>query len=203
MAVMVKLVKTSSNLIPPEDDVSQYTEDEIRDRIFGSKLVLVVEQMQLVTIWLIKACLLIMYARMTAILPQHKIVVATAYYVGVTFVSILLLYISAGLMRRDRSSWKSSTLLYGVGRSTSTGQYLQTRVRVKHLLQHVIANMLRTMLGSNESPYHQRRFQYQQRCYNPLYPLASSIQSAASEEEQDCSLRNLPHWRIHHRRSGS
>lgn len=91
MAVMVKLVKTSSNLIPPEDDVSQYTEDEIRDRIFGSKLVLVVEQMQLLTIWLIKACLLIMYNRMTTILPQHKIVVATAYYVGFTFVSHLLL----------------------------------------------------------------------------------------------------------------
>ncbi|OAL55782.1 hypothetical protein IQ07DRAFT_639437 [Pyrenochaeta sp. DS3sAY3a] len=92
MAVMVKLVKTSSNLIPPEDDVSQYTEDEIRDRIFGSKLVLVVEQMQLLTIWLIKACLLIMYNRMTTILPQHKIVVATAYYVGFTFVIMEILY---------------------------------------------------------------------------------------------------------------
>ena len=83
---MTLIVKTSSNLIPPEDDVSQYSQEEIRSRIYGSKLVLVVEQMQLLTIWLIKACLLIMYNRMTMVLPQHKIVIATSIYVAVSFV---------------------------------------------------------------------------------------------------------------------
>lgn len=83
---MSLIVKTSSNLIPPEDDVSRYSPEEIRSRIYGSKLVLVVEQMQLLTIWLIKTCLLIMYNRMTLVLPQHKIVVATSIYVGVGFV---------------------------------------------------------------------------------------------------------------------
>lgn len=78
---------TSSNLIPPGDDVSQYSQQEIKDRIFGSKLVLVVEQMQICTIWLTKACLLTMYFRMTNVLPQHKVVIATCYYVGITFVS--------------------------------------------------------------------------------------------------------------------
>ncbi|KAF1840007.1 uncharacterized protein K460DRAFT_297433 [Cucurbitaria berberidis CBS 394.84] len=92
MAITTLIVKTSSNLIPPEDDVSQYSQEEIRNRIYGSKLVLVVEQMQLSTIWLIKACLLIMYNRMTVVLPQHKIVVATSIYVAVSFVVMELLY---------------------------------------------------------------------------------------------------------------
>lgn len=86
IAIMQAITKTNSNLIPPGDDVSDYSAAEIRSRIYGSKLVLVVEQMQILTIWLIKACLLIMYNRMTMVLPQHKIVIATAVYVGLTFV---------------------------------------------------------------------------------------------------------------------
>ncbi|KAF1944088.1 hypothetical protein EJ02DRAFT_442831 [Clathrospora elynae] len=93
IVVMNKIVKTSSNLIPPGDNVSSYSEAEIQSRIYGSKLVLVVEQMQLLTIWLIKACLLIMYNRMTLVLPQHKIVVCTAIYVGVAFVVMEVLYL--------------------------------------------------------------------------------------------------------------
>ncbi|KAF2831326.1 hypothetical protein CC86DRAFT_390949 [Ophiobolus disseminans] len=85
IAVMTRVVVTSSNLIEPGQDVSNYTTAEIDSRIFGSKLVLVVEQMQIATIWLIKACLLIMYNRMTTVLPQHKIVVGTAIYVAVAF----------------------------------------------------------------------------------------------------------------------
>jgi hypothetical protein len=65
LVVMSKIVHTSSNLIPPDVDVSQFSQAEIDERIYGSKLVLVVEQMQIATIWLVKACLLIMYFRMT------------------------------------------------------------------------------------------------------------------------------------------
>jgi hypothetical protein len=83
---MSRVVKTSSNLIEPGQDVSKYTTAEIDSRIFGSKLVLVVEQMQILTIWLVKACLLIMYNRMTLVLPQHRIVVGTAIYVAIAFV---------------------------------------------------------------------------------------------------------------------
>lgn len=83
---MSQVVQTSSNLIPPGEDVSRYSSTEINDRIYGSKLVLVVEQMQILTIWLVKACLLIMYNRMTHVLPQHRIVIATAIYVAVAFV---------------------------------------------------------------------------------------------------------------------
>lgn len=93
IAVMQAITKTNSNLIPPGDDISNYSAAEIRSRIYGSKLVLVVEQMQILTIWLIKSCLLIMYNRMTSVLPQHKIVIATSIYVGLTFVTMEVLYL--------------------------------------------------------------------------------------------------------------
>jgi hypothetical protein len=70
--VMHKIVVTSSNLIPPDENVNQYDQAEIHRRIYGSKLVLVVEQMQILTIWLVKACLLIMYYRMTYVTPTFR-----------------------------------------------------------------------------------------------------------------------------------
>lgn len=92
LVCMSKVVTTSSNLIPPGDDVSQYSQAEISARVTGSKYVLVVEQMQIATIWLVKACLLIMYFRMTAVLPQRKLVIATSVYVALTFVIMEILY---------------------------------------------------------------------------------------------------------------
>lgn len=59
---------TSSNLIDPEANVI-LTPDEITEREFGSKMVLVVEQMQILTIWAVKACLLLMYNRLTCVHP--------------------------------------------------------------------------------------------------------------------------------------
>lgn len=88
---MSKVVVTSSNLIRPEE-ASNFSEAEIKSRTLGSKYVLVVEQMQIATIWLVKACLLIMYFRMTTVLPQRKLVVATSIYVGVSFLVMEILY---------------------------------------------------------------------------------------------------------------
>jgi hypothetical protein len=84
------VVRTSSNLIEPGEDINKFSTAEIDDRIFGSKIVLVVEQMQILTIWTIKACLLIMYRRMTLVLPQRRIVIGTAIYVAVGFVRLRL-----------------------------------------------------------------------------------------------------------------
>jgi hypothetical protein len=55
----------NSNLLPPGFDVSSLTFEETKEREFGSKLILVVEICQCVTVWLTKACLLIMYYRLT------------------------------------------------------------------------------------------------------------------------------------------
>jgi hypothetical protein len=92
MAFMHTVLGTSSNLIAPGDDVSSFSPEEIRSRIYGSKLVLVVEQMQILTVWLVKACLLIMYNRMTQLLPQHFIVKLVAGYVMIGFVVMEILY---------------------------------------------------------------------------------------------------------------
>ncbi|KAF9699614.1 hypothetical protein EKO04_002517 [Ascochyta lentis] len=92
LVCMSRVVTTSSNLIPPDEYVEQYSQAEINARVLGSKFVLVVEQMQIATIWLVKACLLIMYFRMTAVLPQRKLVIATSIYVAVTFVIMEILY---------------------------------------------------------------------------------------------------------------
>jgi hypothetical protein len=65
MSVMHVVSTTSSNLIEPGVDVSTFSQNEIDHRVLGSKLVLVVEQMQCITVWLVKACLLLLYRRMT------------------------------------------------------------------------------------------------------------------------------------------
>lgn len=59
------IIHTSSNLIAPEEDASKFTADEVQERIYGSKLTIITEQMQIMTIWLLKACILTMYGRMT------------------------------------------------------------------------------------------------------------------------------------------
>lgn len=57
----------NSNLLPPGFDESTLTPKDITSRIYGSKMVLVVEQCQCWTIWAIKACLLLMYLRITSV----------------------------------------------------------------------------------------------------------------------------------------
>lgn len=69
--------QTSSNLIDPSEHVVLDAQ-EIRTREYGSKWVLVVEQMQIVTIWTMKYCLLLMYNRLTYVaLPRCPITVLT------------------------------------------------------------------------------------------------------------------------------
>ena len=60
------------NLIAPDEDVATFSQHEIDERILGSKLVLVVEQMQIITVWLIKACLLLMYSRVTYVSQSRR-----------------------------------------------------------------------------------------------------------------------------------
>lgn len=64
MVTMNIIAKTDSNLIDPSEPTN-LTPENIKEREFGSKMVLVSEQMQLITIWLVKGCLLIMFNRLT------------------------------------------------------------------------------------------------------------------------------------------
>ncbi|KAK7970327.1 hypothetical protein PG988_009400 [Apiospora saccharicola] len=82
---------TSSNLIDPSDP-APLASATIAEREYGSKMVLVVEQMQIVTIWLMKACLLIMYSRLTMSLKQNIAVKIVAIYAALGFVVMEILY---------------------------------------------------------------------------------------------------------------
>ena len=66
MVGMSIVSKTSSNLIDPNDK-HVMSQAEIDERVHGSKWVLVVEQMQIITIWTMKYCLLLMYNRLTCV----------------------------------------------------------------------------------------------------------------------------------------
>lgn len=59
----------NSNLIAPGDNISDFSPKERADRIYGSKLTVVVEQLQCCTIWLTKTCLMFLYFRITYELP--------------------------------------------------------------------------------------------------------------------------------------
>jgi hypothetical protein len=69
MVGMSIISQTSSNLIDPNEKVV-LDAAEIATREYGSKWVLVVEQMQILTIWLMKFCLLLMYNRLTYVSLQ-------------------------------------------------------------------------------------------------------------------------------------
>jgi hypothetical protein len=55
---------TGSNLINPDDHVV-LTPQELRRRTLGSKMSVVVELTQTITVWTVKTCFLIMYHRLT------------------------------------------------------------------------------------------------------------------------------------------
>ncbi|TGO25308.1 hypothetical protein BPAE_0083g00410 [Botrytis paeoniae] len=81
-----------TNLISPAD-IPQLTPESIASRVKGSKLVLVVEQSMIMTIWGGKACLLLMYMQMMqGIKPHNFIVKLVAIYVGTGLVVMEVLY---------------------------------------------------------------------------------------------------------------
>lgn len=63
--VTINLVaRSDSNLLPPGFDVSSLTESDRQDRIYGSKLILLLENCQNATIWLTKVAILVLYLRL-------------------------------------------------------------------------------------------------------------------------------------------
>lgn len=84
---------TSSNLLPPGYDIAHMTKQDIDERTFGSKLILVVENCQIMTVWSAKTCLLIMYLRLTRLRWENIAIKVLLVYVGVTFVVMEILYL--------------------------------------------------------------------------------------------------------------
>ncbi|KAG8424963.1 hypothetical protein J3458_001710 [Metarhizium acridum] len=92
LIVSINIVSdTASNLIDPNDHVV-LTPESVRERRFGSKMVLIVEQMQISTVWIVKTCLLIMYYRLTLGLAQNTAVKLVAVYVAIGWIVMEMLY---------------------------------------------------------------------------------------------------------------
>lgn len=83
---------TSSNLLPPGYPISRLTPQEISKREYGSKLILVVEQCQCVTIWGTKICLILLYWRITSVHRENILIKILFGYVIVSFVIMDILY---------------------------------------------------------------------------------------------------------------
>ncbi|TKX20417.1 hypothetical protein C1H76_7227 [Elsinoe australis] len=54
-----------SNLFPPGTNIDHLSKADIAARVYGSKFRVIAEQLQITCIWTVKACVLIMYARIT------------------------------------------------------------------------------------------------------------------------------------------
>ncbi|KAE9971185.1 hypothetical protein EG327_009953 [Venturia inaequalis] len=93
LVTMNIVANTNSNLIPPNIDVNDFGQQEVDERIYGSKLVVVVEQMQCITIWSLKGCLIFLYYRLTVNLGPHIYVLALIGYIIATFVIMEVLYL--------------------------------------------------------------------------------------------------------------
>ncbi|KAH7062426.1 hypothetical protein B0J12DRAFT_237720 [Macrophomina phaseolina] len=93
IAVINIVAVSSSNLINPAEGDITFTPQVVKRRSYGSKMVVVSEQMQLATIWLVKGCLLIMYARLTTSTKQNIAVKIVAAYVVIGFVLMEILYL--------------------------------------------------------------------------------------------------------------
>ncbi|KAF2221003.1 hypothetical protein BDZ85DRAFT_202729 [Elsinoe ampelina] len=80
IVALTTVAGTHSNLFHPGTDISHLTAEDIADRIHGSKYRVVAEQMQIGCIWTVKACVLIMYDRITKGRTEQKFVRALAAY---------------------------------------------------------------------------------------------------------------------------
>lgn len=67
LGVIHILTYTPTNLISADDNMTllSLTPEDIKIREYGSKLVLVTEHLQMIVIWGVKGCLLILYSRLT------------------------------------------------------------------------------------------------------------------------------------------
>ncbi|OAL07352.1 hypothetical protein IQ06DRAFT_342090 [Phaeosphaeriaceae sp. SRC1lsM3a] len=83
-----------SNLFPPEQ-FSSFSEEEIQERIKGSKIVIVSEQCMLNVIWTLKACMLFMFARMTVGTTHIKWIRFVAAWVIAGWVAVQIAFFTA------------------------------------------------------------------------------------------------------------
>ncbi|KAF2152344.1 hypothetical protein K461DRAFT_327886 [Myriangium duriaei CBS 260.36] len=85
---------TPTNLFTPGTDPSTFSPKDYATRVWGSKVVVIIEQCQSFVLWSSKAALLIMYLRITQFQTERKYVIALAWYVGGSYLIMEILYFS-------------------------------------------------------------------------------------------------------------
>lgn len=94
IVVSNRWLKAGSNLESPDFDFDALTAGQLSQRTYGSKMMIVTEQMQISVVWACKACLLIMYYRLTrTALRNENIAIKTlSAYVALGYVAMQILY---------------------------------------------------------------------------------------------------------------
>ncbi|KAF2503224.1 hypothetical protein BU16DRAFT_33397 [Lophium mytilinum] len=137
-----------SNLIDPSL-VPALSQQEIRDRQYGSKMGLTVEQLQCGTLWIVKACLLFMYGRLTMSLKQNVAVKWVAGYTAFSFVLMEILYYGVWC-RPFRGYWMvpapSSMYKCGPSLSDSNKLIVQCSAVINHLITQAVLNISSDLL---------------------------------------------------------
>lgn len=96
-----------TNLIDPAHPV-ELTPAEIKTRVWGSKVILLVEQSMDALQWGTKICLLLLYSRLTRNLVQNLVVKFAFAYVAVTFIVMEICYFAVWCRPFD-NFWKTPT----------------------------------------------------------------------------------------------
>ncbi|KNG80084.1 hypothetical protein ANOM_011169 [Aspergillus nomiae NRRL 13137] len=82
--------RVSSDPIVHEEQPTPHAEALM---VWGNKAIFMLEQFALVTIWLVKGCLLIIYNRLTLMMKEHLAVKIVAVYVVISFIVIEVLFL--------------------------------------------------------------------------------------------------------------
>ncbi|RPB05133.1 hypothetical protein L873DRAFT_1757933 [Choiromyces venosus 120613-1] len=86
--------RTATNLLEP-GVLETLTPSDIEARIYGSKIVILLEQSMLILIWGIKGCMILMYNRLTTRLQQQILVRAVGIYIAAGFVAVELAWFTS------------------------------------------------------------------------------------------------------------
>lgn len=94
MVVSNRWFKAGSNLEPPDFNFGALSAEDLSQRVYGSKMMIVTEQMQIAVIWSCKVCLLIMYHRLTrtALRNENIAIRLLSAYVALGYVVMQVLY---------------------------------------------------------------------------------------------------------------
>ncbi|KAK0704891.1 hypothetical protein B0H67DRAFT_613428 [Lasiosphaeris hirsuta] len=87
-----EVMKSGSNLVA-EGETADWPPDQIAEAAWGSKMLVALEEFMLCTLWLVKACLLLLYARMTSGLRESLAVKITGVYCAIGFIVAQVLYL--------------------------------------------------------------------------------------------------------------